>query len=40
MMKYDTDEDLIGFVDDITDELASYKLNIKLVPSFGILNSR
>ena len=36
MMKYDTDEDLIGFVDDITDELASYKLNIKLVPSFGI----
>ena len=36
LMKYDSDEDLIDFVDGITGELANYKLNIKLIPSFGI----
>ena len=36
LMKYNSDEDLIDFVDGITGELANYKLNIKLIPSFGI----
>ncbi len=36
MLKYKQDEELINFVNDITHELEEYKLNVKLVPSFGI----